>query len=314
MKRMIQLTAVLLSVILLVGCGGGASSEMAAASAPAAAALEAPKEMMDMSLTTDNSAGGANWKTDDSGVYNDPNAKLIREGNLNIQTTEFDLAVEELETLVNYLGGYFQNASLHGGNYRNVNANRTGEYTIRVPSEKYVEFMGQAGNLGYVTYRNETTRNIGEQYYDTQARLKTQKTKQERLLSLLERAETMEDIISLESALSEVEYEIEQLSSTLNRYDSLVGFSTIHLTLNEVHKVTEETGVTNTLGQRMEKGFRSSVEGAVEGFQELLVWFSYHVFGLLIAAVVIGLGGVCVLRMARKKKRARTIGDSEEKK
>ena len=46
-----------------------------------------------------------------------------------------------------------------------------------------------------------------------------------------EKAETMEDIISLETALSDVEYEIEQLSSTLNRYDSLVSFATIRLDL-----------------------------------------------------------------------------------
>jgi len=305
MKRNVKVTAMLLSFILLAGCAGAATMD-AVASAPSAAAPEAPKEMMDMALTTNSTKGQADWEGVDSSVYYDPNAKLIREGNLNIQTTEFDLAVEELETLVHTMGGYFQNVSVHGGSYRNANANRTGEYTIRVPAEQYVQFMNQAGELGYVTYKNETTQNIGERYYDTEARLKTQKTKQERLLSLLERAETMEDIISLESALSEVEYEIEHLSSTLNRYDSLVGFSTIHLTLDEVHKVTEEAGVTNTLGQRMTMGFRSSAEGLIDGFQDLLVWISYHVFGLLIAAAVIGVGGLALIRVVFRKKKGKT--------
>lgn len=296
-------------------CGGSADTsavvmEMPAASAPAMEKIEtADDAFIEMSYTTDGSGAFSDSKS----VYQDPNAKLIREANLSIQTTEFEKAVADLEALVIEMGGYFQNASLRGGSYRNANANRTGDYTIRIPAEQYDSFMGQTGNLGYVTSRNETTENIGEQYYDTEARLKTQKTKQERLLSLLEKAENMEDIISLETALSDVEYEIERLSSTLNRYDSLVGFSTIYLTLNEVHKVSEETGVTNTLGQRMSKGFSSSVEGLIDGAQDLLVWMSYNVFGLLVAAVLV-VGGVSIVVKVQKKKQITTLNDQEQTK
>lgn len=311
-------TGIALTLVLTMaaaGCGGSADTsavamEMPAASAPAMEKVEtADDAFIEMSYTTDGSGAFSDSKS----VYQDPNAKLIREANLSIQTTEFEEAVADLEALVIEMGGYFQNASLRGGSYRNANANRTGDYTIRIPAEQYDSFMGQTGNLGYVTSRNETTENIGEQYYDTEARLKTQKTKQERLLSLLEKAENMEDIISLETALSDVEYEIERLSSTLNRYDSLVGFSTIYLTLNEVHKVSEETGVTNTLGQRMSKGFSSSVEGLIDGAQDLLVWMSYNVFGLLVAAVLV-VGGVSIVVKVRKKKQITTLNDQEQTK
>ena len=306
----IALTLVL--TMAAAGCGGSADTsavamEMPAASAPAMEKVEtADDAFIEMSYTTDGSGAFSDSKS----VYQDPNAKLIREANLSIQSTEFEKAVADLEALVIEMGGYFQNASLRGGSYRNANANRTGDYTIRIPAEQYDAFMGQTGNLGYVTSRNETTENIGEKYYDAEARLKTQKTKQERLLSLLEKAENMEDIISLETALSDVEYEIERLSSTLNRYDSLIGFSTIYLTLNEVHKVSEETGVTNTLGQRMSKGFSSSVEGLIDGAQELLVWMSYHVFGLLVAAVLV-VGGASIVVKVRKKKQITTLNDQE---
>lgn len=301
MKRR-TLAIMLLALFLLTGCGGSGAAadtmEVAAASAPAA--MEAPMDKLEAQFSTGTTVHTADGEVLYSQVYSDPNAKLIREGRLEIQTTEFDLAAEKLEQLVVQMGGYYQNASLHGGSYRNANANRTGEYTVRIPAEQYVTFMNQAGELGYVTFRNESTQNIGEQYYDTEARLKTQKTKQERLLSLLEQAETMEDIISLESALSEVEYQIEQLSSTLNRYDSLVGFSTIYLSLHEVHKVTEETGVTNTLGQRMAGGLRSSADGLVNGVQDFLVWISYNLFGILIFAAILGGISIVAVRVRRK--------------
>lgn len=299
----------------MAGCGGGSAASDAAKPAAGAPAASAPA--MEEYVVTDDGFVGMTETGDESvsssSIYQNSDAKLIREANLNIQTTEFDRAAADLEGLVTQMGGYFQNASLRGGSYRNANANRTGDYTIRIPAEQYETFMGQTGNLGYVTSRNETTENIGEQYYDTEARLKAQKTKQERLLTLLEQAETMEDIISLETALSEVEYEIEYLSSTLNRYDSLVGFSTIYLSLQEVHKVSEETGVSNTLGQRMGQGFTASVEGLIEGAQDLLVWVSYHVFGLLAAAVLVA-GGASTIMKARKKKRITVANDQEEMK
>lgn len=293
-------TLALVAVMLLTGCGS--KSDMAFSNTSSA-------ELEDMAATEEVNGSygtfvdrGESTNGGGSTVYRDSNAKLIREANLRIQTTKFDEAVEQLESYVLEKGGYFENASLRAGGYRNANANRYGEYTIRIPIEQYESFMHQTGEIGYVTYRNERSEDIGEQYYDTETRLKTQKIKQERLLSLLTKASTMEDIIALEKALGDVEYEIERLSSTLNRYDSLVGFSTIYLTLEEVHQVDEETGVANSLGQRMAHGFASSFKAMLDSIRNVLVWISYNVFGLLIAGSAIGIGVGLVRRKFKKKK------------
>lgn len=165
----------------------------------------------------------------ESSVYQNAGAKLIRRAELAIQTTQFDQAMKTLDGLVLSHDGYFESASVYGGSYRDVNANRSGEYVIRIPAEQFRAFQSSVGSLGYVTSSTESSEDVGEQYYDTEARLKTQQTKQERLQSLLEKADTMEDIISLENALSDVEYQIEQLSSTLNRYDALISYSPFHI-------------------------------------------------------------------------------------
>lgn len=297
------LAALALVLVLLSGCGAKSAAGATAPQEAPAAKEETTNgfydDMVEDMEVTGTSTGESRGES--GSVYRDENAKLIREASLRIQTTEFDQSVLTLEQLVQQAGGYFENASVHGGGYRDVNAQRFGEYTVRIPAEQYDGFLGQSGELGYVTYRNETTQDVGEQYYDTEAHLKTQKTKQERLLELLSKAESMEDIIALENALSEVEYEIEQLSSTLNRYDSLVGFSTIYLTLDEVYKVSSDTGVTNSLGQRMASGFASSLENLVDGFQDALVWFSYNVFGIFLSGVVLAAAMVVVLRKRQKR-------------
>ena len=120
-------------------------------------------------------------------IYQRADAKLIRRCTIELQTTEFDAAINALYELVEKQGGYFENSSVYGGGYYNANARRSGEYIVRVPADKYSAFRSSVGELGYISFSNESTEDIGEQYYDTEARLKTLRTKQDRLLMLLER-------------------------------------------------------------------------------------------------------------------------------
>ena len=292
--------ALCLALLLLLcsACGADSSGNAAATGDTAASSGAAmdygggmgmefyePSSPQESQSATEAEDGG-------SSVYQNAGAKLIRRAEMSIQTTQFDQAAGALQALVAECGGYFEQSSVYGGSYRDANARRSGEYVVRIPAEKYNEFLSASGDLGYVTQLTETSDDVGEQYYDTESRLKTQRTKQERLLELLERAESMEDIISLENALSEVEYQIEQYTSTLNRYDALVSFSTFNIYLSEVSKVTEEVGETASLGSRMAAGFRASLDGLVDGGRELLVWISYHfiLLAVLIAAAAVGAG------------------------
>lgn len=312
MKKRTALALCLSTLLLLCSaCGGGSSANAASGdtTASSAAAVEngssggmgmdlelyepsAPQESQSAAVAEGEDGGGS--------VYQNREAKLIRRAELSIQTTQFDQAADALSALVEQCGGYFERSSVYAGSYRDANARRSGEYVVRIPAEKYADFLSAAGNLGYVTQLTESSEDIGEQYYDTESRLRTQRTKLERLLELLEKAQTMEDIISLENALSEVEYQIEQYTSTLNRYDALVSFSTFNIYLDEVSKVTEEVGETASLGSRMAAGFRSSLEGLVNGSQQLLIWVSYNFIVLALLAAAVTVGGIAGYRRWKK--------------
>lgn len=310
----------LAALLLLAGCGGaGKASNGAAAGTPASSAPSSPGADAESSYW-DMGGGDAQFAPAEPGapesaayqgssVYQNPGAKLIRRAELSIQTEQFDESEAALKKLVADCDGYFENASIYGGGYRDAYARRSGNYTVRVPAEKYDRFLSATGELGYVTGKNESSEDVGERYYDTEARLKTQRTKQERLLALLEKAETMDDIIRLESALSEVEYQIEQYSSELKRYDALIGFSTFTISLDEVRRITEEVGETASLGQRMAAGLQSSGRGLVRGFQDFLIWASYNIFLLVIlagAAVVAVIVGKRKVKQLRKQSGSKT--------
>lgn len=306
MKRT-RLFAAALAMLLLSGCGGSAMKE-ASGSMPAAPEAAAPMEKfesasdaaMELPMAPEYSMSGTTGGGTGESVYQRADAKLIRRCNVELQTVEFDEAVNALYALVEANGGYFENSSVRGGGYYNANARRTGDYVIRIPAENYNAFRSGVGELGYVTFSNESTEDIGEKYYDTEARLKTLRTKQDRLLMLLEKAENMEDIIELESALGDVEYEIERYSSTLNRYDGLVNFATFNVNINQVVRVEEQTGQADTLGERMSAGFRAGLENMKDGVEDFMVWMSYNVFSL---AMLIVVGSVIVVLIRRKKPR-----------
>ena len=299
MKKKTCLALCLVLLLLASACGGGnATAAPSGGNSPASSAPAEPDSgFQDYAEELVTGSGQI-----DSAVYQNPNAKLIRRAELYIQTEQFDQSVEALNKLVGDCGGYFENASLYGGGRRDAYASRSGEYVVRVPSDKYSQFFSGAGNLGYVTNSTESSEDVGEQYYDIEARLKTQRTKQERLLALLEKAETMEDIIALESALSEVEYQIESYSSDLNRYDGLINFATFRIYLSEVGQVTQEVGNTASLGAQMLAGLQSSFRGLVQGGQDFLVWVSYNLFLFLFLAAGVAAAAVVGIREHKRKK------------
>ena len=107
-----------------------------------------------------------------------------------------------------------------------------------------------------------------------------------------------------------MEYQIEQYSSELNRYDALVDFATFTISLSEVGRVTQEVGETASLGQRMAAGFQASLQGLSQGFQNFLIWLSYNLFLAVILAAV-AVVAVVVGRRELKKRRNRNGPDNK---
>lgn len=294
MKGKTILPLALLLAAVFTACSGGNSATMAAA--PSAAAeykgeMDRPEEPApDMALSTTLRAAG---------VYED--AKLIQRADYEVQTTDYPAAETALEALVERCGGYFEYQETSGGGYYESAARRWGSFTIRVPKEQYDAFTGSVGEVGHVVSQSGSAEDVGQNYSDIELRLQTQRTKQERLLALLEKAATMEDIISLENALSETEYQIEQYTSDLKRYDSLIDFATIALRLTEVARISDEPGEVAPLGARVASAFGEGLHSFGDGLGNLAVWLAYHAVGVAALLAVLMGAGLAVRRRLRKR-------------
>ena len=229
------------------------------------------------------------------------NAKMIYTARMEVETTAFDTAAADLRTLVEILGGYFEQAAVHnyGSGYR------SGDYTVRVPADQFQPFLDRVGTLCHVTYQEQTSENVSEAYYDAESRLATQRTKLERLQNLLAQAENMEDIITIESAISDTELEIERLTGTLRQYDALVDYATVHLSLQEVYQLSNVEEPATSFASRMGAAFASGWRGFVGALESLAVALAYGwVWLLLLAAAGTAAGRILWKRRRRERQAA----------
>ena len=295
MKRGFAWLLTLLALLgLLSGCGGGDT---------AAADTATSADTADNGTAASGGSYGAWAETEvaeDSGQAEDgasdrlENAKMIYTARMEVETTGFDAADSDLRTLVEILGGYFEQAAVHnyGSGYR------SGDYTVRIPADQFQAFLDRVGTICHVTYKEEGSENVSEAYYDAESRLVTQQTKLERLQNLLAQAENMEDIITIESAISDTELEIERLTGTLRRYDSLVDYATVYISLQEVYQLSNVEEPATTFGSRMSTAFASGWRGFVSALEGLAVALAYGWVWLLLLAVI----GVVVGRILWKRR------------
>ena len=244
------------------------------------------------------------YQSVDSAIYTDPNAKIIRTARLTIQTTEFDRSIAALAELTEKQGGYYESAQVDGGSYYNQYANRSAYFVVRIPKANFVAFRDSVSSVGHLLNISEDTQNVGEEYYDAEARLATLKTKHERLLALLDKAELMEDIITLESALADVQYQIDKYSTTLRRYDSLIDYSTFTIHMNEVIEIKEEPGAQESFGTKLLASLKDGFSDFVDAMESFAYWFASNVITLVILAVII-VAVVKVILWRRKKRHSK---------
>lgn len=283
MKRRGLCAILALLLLLLAACGGAATGGATSDSAANGAADMVAEDAAAMDV-------GATGESADFSAVRE-NAKLILNADLTLETQDYEASCTAIEQMTAAAGGYIESSGMSG-----EKGERRASYTLRVPQEKFESFFTQLGDTCHVVSSNRWSDDVTERYTDIETRLATLQTKHERLLALLEKATEMTDIIDLENALADCEYEIDSLTGEMRHYDSLVDFSTFNVTLREVQTLTavsEGTGFGAQVAQAARQG-AAGLKAAVSGMI-LLVVMLWPVLALLVIAGVV-FWRVCVYR------------------
>lgn len=313
------LTAVLFSALLFTGCG--ASKDAASATA----IMEMETASTQSYSVAESGTGsyyqydteGAEMAVEESDMQNSEDVavsdsrKLIRTVDMSVETKEFDELMTALETQAEQLGGYIERLDTYNGSaYSGYRGSRDASLTLRIPQSKLDDFLESVSDICNVIHRSDSVEDVTLTYVDMESHRDALKTEQGRLLELLERAESMEDILVIEERLTDIRYQLDSMESKLRVIDNQVEYSTVYLSVEEVRELTpvEE----QTTAERITEGFAESLKDIGDGAMELFVWFVINLPHLVIRAAVIVVIVLIVRKQHRRRKAKKEAAKSEK--
>jgi hypothetical protein len=287
----------LVSISILIGCGVQDSKEAGspADAVPTAAALAGQNQLAGTPRFAQGAGGGETFFSTPAGL----NRKIVYTAEIELVVEDFTGVPERLVALVKQCEAYVADSSLAGS----TGTNRRATWKIRVPVARFEEFMGAAKGLGELVRADTNSRDVSEEYYDVDARIRNKTKEEERLLKLLEeRPGKLEDVIAIERELSRVREELERMQAKLRVLVDLTSLTTVELAIVEIRDY--QPPESPTLATRLRRTFEDSLsalqsagEGLLIGVAAMTPWFPVLALGvcplyLIVRRVRKGRGGV----------------------
>ena len=291
-RNILALLMALVMAFSLTACGGssynkGTANDSAAMDSFYGAGVgESLKS--EGSLTTDSSV---------SNTALPENRKLIRTISMDAETEELEPLLDALNAKIESLGGYVESRNIYNGSTYASRRYRPADLTIRIPAENLDSFVEHVSGVSNVVSSNEQIDDVTLTYVDTEARVEALKIEQERLMALMEKAESLSDLLEIESRLTDVNYQLESWASKLKALENQVSYATVHLLISEVQEYTPVA--EKTTWERIAEGFMDSLEGIGDGAVEIFVWVLANSPYIVLFC---GIAAVLIIRLRKWKK------------
>jgi hypothetical protein len=217
---------------------------------------------------------------------------IIRTGTMSIENDNFDETEAKAKEITKNLGGYITNST----SQVNQSGKKQGSITIRVQADKYDELLAEMAKIGKVMNQNITGRDVTEEYVDAEARLKTQRELESRLLQLLaEKTANLTAVVEVEQKLASVRENIERTEGRMRMLKDQASFSTVTVSIFEPAILNTSSG---GFFYELERGF----EKGLTGFTSILAGLITFIIALSPILAVLGLIVYLTIRYIRKKK------------
>lgn len=268
-----------------------------------------------ISGSTSDTANGDATDTESAAAENELNPeKLVYTASVELETKDFDAAVEQLNERLDEVGGIIQDENFYDdtpweyyyGIYDDSTTRKVSGYkrlvtTVRIPTANLDAFLNDIGGIGHVTSSSSYVSNITQEYYSTKSYLESYQNQLDVLLGMYEQCETIDEMITVEQRISEVQAEINQLTTRISSYDRDVAYSTVTITMNEV------TEYSDTPREQEEKSFGEKViERVINSWHtmlDVLEHLLYFIIDIMWFLIIIGIILTLVIVINRKHKK-----------
>lgn len=245
-------------------------------------------------MESDEGVKGSDDLTTDQSQTSD--RKIIKTANMSAETKNFDEFLSIVEGYLIEKGGYIENKEM------NNNTDFSGRkcyLTIRIPEAELDGLMKKIGENATVTYENIRANDVTDSYNDNERQIKVLETEQERLLELLKKAESLDDILEIESRLTQIRYELSSYEQQIEEYDDSVSYSTLSLNVSEVER--ETVAKDDSFFTKVSEGFMTSISDIGNGFTDIAVGFLSITPYLVLIAVILLVAYFVVKAIIKRK-------------
>jgi hypothetical protein len=213
--------------------------------------------------------------------------KIIRTVYMDAQTKEFERAISSIREALNTAGGFEESFSSNNRSYGSTGYySRTATMKLRIPAEKLDAFLGEIGGMLHVTSQRANVQNVTAEYYDIEARLNVLESERAVYESMLQKATSTSEMLSIRDRLYNVIEEIEAYKTRLRVLESQIAYSTVHLTLSEVVEYSKITEQDASFGDRVYDAFWAGWYNFVDNTEDFTVWFVRNVTTIAILAII----------------------------
>jgi hypothetical protein len=189
--------------------------------------------------------------------------KLVKSAYITIRVESLESTDDSVSDLMKRYNAYAASTNIE---------ENSRHYSLRVPAQNYDTFLGEMNGMGRIIRRNENTEDVTLRYYDLESRLATKKELLVTYQSYLGKAKNIEEILSVEARIAELQSDIDRTGTQLRSLANTVDYATIELSL--VGPVTSTPYQTTTFSERIKRLF--------SGFGSF-----FSIVGVIITGVVI---------------------------
>ena len=182
------------------------------------------ERLVEIQLSTSQGPAGAGGYV--PGTLDVAQRQVISQASVSMEVDEVPAAVAQVRAIAESLGGFVGQLSSSGGPERQQST-----MTIRVPQAEFFTALERIKSLGKVRSENVGSEDVTERFIDLEALLRSALREEESLLSLLDKANQVSEILTIERELSRVRSDIERDQGQLNFLERRVDLSTVTVSL-----------------------------------------------------------------------------------
>ncbi len=269
-------------------------------------------EMLEEPMADNNAINGTYHAAFDSGQVDEKllkgdaiqQRKLIKRGTISIDSENYDAVFEDITALVKGVDGYIENSNVSVNNkiinnkrvdYRHCNM------VLRIPQSEFDAVYEQLLALGKTKHYEQRSEDITNRYRDTVNEVANLEVREQALRKIMDKAESIGDVVTVEEELARVRGEINSLSGTLLQWDRLVDLSTIQVNLVEVvdHSQTVQP-IDDTLWRRAKQAFIVNLNHLIETLENIFIGI-IGILPMLIPLIIVITIVLVVIKNRRKK-------------